>query len=175
MGGRGSGGSNKKPAELKKLQGNQGHRDLKVRSIKGAPGLPVMPPGLSKVAQKEWKAIVPLLVSMGVDLSAADSKALAAYCSCYAQWMLAEAEIAEHGITFQAFHVAADGELVPIDRKVNPAVRVRSDALRQMKSFLIEFGLTPASRCKLEVKDHGGAQDPLEDFLSGKASGDVVQ
>lgn len=174
MGGRGSGGSNRKAAELKKLQGNQGHRDLKVRAIKGAPGLPAMPPGLTKVAQKEWKAIVPLLVRMGVDLSAGDGKALAAYCSCYAQWMLAEAEIDQHGITIPTFHLA-DGELIAMDRKVNPAVRVRSDALRQMKSFLIEFGLTPASRCKLEVKDHGGTQDPLEDFLSGKASGDVVQ
>lgn len=174
MGGIGSGGHNKKAAELKKLQGNQGHRDLNVRAVKGAPGLPTMPPGLSKVAQKEWKTILPLLVRMGVDLSAGDGKALAAYCSCYAQWMLAEEEIATNGITIQSFHLA-DGELVAMDRKVNPAVRVRSDALRQMKSFLIEFGLTPASRCKLEVKDHGGAQDPLEDFLSGKASGDVVQ
>src|SRR2546423_8307037 len=134
MGGRGSGGHNRKAAEVKKLQGNQGHRDLKVRAPKPEKGIPTMPPGLTDVAKAEWKSIVPLLVAMGV-LTKADGKALAAYCSCYAQWMLAEAEIARDGITYQAFHVAEDGELIAIDRKINPAVRVRSDALRQMTSF----------------------------------------
>lgn len=176
MGGPGSGGHNRKDVEVKKVQGNAGHRNLNKRAPKGAPGIPVMPKGLSRVAQQEWKDIVPLLVRMGVQLCEADGKALAAYCSCYAQWMLAEAEIARDGITFQSYHEAEDGELIAMDRKVHPAVRVRSDALRQMKSFLIEFGLTPASRCKLETKPAGDAPtDSLEEFLSGKASDDTVQ
>lgn len=177
MGGRGSGGHNKKDAELKKLQGNAGHRNLNKVAPKGAPGLPVMPLGLSEVAQQEWNDILPLLVRMGVQLCQGDGKALAAYCSCYAQWMLAEDEIQRYGITIYVVHTDEDdGDIVFSEHKVNPAVRVRSDALRQMKSFLIEFGLTPASRCKLETKPGGDAPaaDPLEEFLKGKASGDTV-
>lgn len=177
MGGRGSGGHNRKDAEVKKRQGNAGHRNLNKHAPKGAPGTPVMPEGLSAVAQQEWDDIVPLLVRMGVQVCEADGKALAAYCSCYAQWMLAEKEIADYGITINVVHSdEEDGEILFSEFKVNPAVRVRSDALRQMKSFLIEFGLTPASRCKLETKPAGDAPtDALEDFLSGKASDDTVQ
>ena len=176
MGGRGSGGHNKKSVEVKKRQGNAGHRNLNKRAPKGAPGTPVMPLGLSAVAQQEWNDIVPLLQDIGVQLCQGDGKALAAYCSCYAQWMLAEKEIADYGITINVVHTDdEDGEILFSEFKVNPAVRVRSDALRQMKSFLIEFGLTPASRCKLETKPAGDAPaDPLEDFLRGKSSGETV-
>lgn len=177
MGGRGSGGKNRKSVEVKKRQGNSGHRRLDKVAPKGAAGVPEMPAGLSEVAQQEWNDIVPLLERMGVQLSAGDGKALAAYCSCYAQWMLAEKEIADYGITINVVHTDDDdGDVLFTEFKVNPAVRVRSDALRQMKSFLIEFGLTPASRCKLETKPAGDAPvDPLEDFLRGKTGGgDVV-
>jgi hypothetical protein len=56
--------------------------------------------------------------------------------SCYTLWTRAEAEIARNGIIFQEFDVAEDGELIPQGIKVNPALRVRSDALRQMRSLL---------------------------------------
>ena len=113
---------------------------------------------------------------MGVQLSEGDGKALAAYCSCYAQWMLAEKEIQNFGITINLVHTDDDGDMLFSEYKVNPAVRVRSDALRQMKSFLIEFGLTPASRIKLETNAPSGepATDALEDFLDGKSSGETV-
>lgn len=178
MGGRGSGGHNKKDAEVKKRQGNAGHRNLNKRAPKGAPGTPEMPLGLSAVAEQEWNSIVPILHRMGVQLCEGDGKSLAAYCSCYAQWMLAEKEIALYGITINVVHTDADDpdEILFSEFKVNPAVRVRSDALRQMKSFLIEFGLTPASRNKLETKPAGSDKpdDPLEDFLSGKTSRETV-
>ena len=177
MGGRGSGGHNRKSVEVKKIQGNSGHRKLDKKAPKPESGVPVMPSGLSVVARQEWRSIVPLLLDMGV-LTKADGKALAAYCSCYAQWMLAEAEIAKYGITVNVVHLDdEDGDILFSEFKVNPAVRVRSDALRQMKSFLIEFGLTPASRIKLEMKPSGDgpkAVDPMDAFLKGEASSEVV-
>jgi phage terminase small subunit len=50
-----------------------------------------MPQGLSAV---------PTLLQMRV-LAEVDRKALAAYCSCYALWMLAEKEIAQYGPTIR--------------------------------------------------------------------------
>jgi P27 family predicted phage terminase small subunit len=156
MGGKGSGGHNRKPTALKKLQGNPGKRKLNKNEPAQVLGEPLMPLGLSAEAQEEWRGIVPLLLKMGL-LTEADGKALAAYCSCYAQWMLAEKEIAQYGITLRT----------ESGYKVNPAVRVRSDALCQMKSFLIEFGLTPASRSKLSFSNASDNVDPFEAFLEG--------
>ena len=36
--------------------------------------------------------------------------------------------------------------------KRNPAIAVKNEALKLMKSFLIEFGLTPASRARLHIE-----------------------
>ena len=156
MGGKGSGGHNRKPTALKKLQGNPGKRKLNKNEPALVLGEPLMPLGLSAEAQEEWRRIVPMLLKMKI-LTEAHGKALAAYCSCYALWMRAEQQIAELGITLRT----------EFGYKMNPAVRVRSDALRQMKSFLIEFGLTPASGSKLSVSNARDNVDPFEAFLEG--------
>jgi P27 family predicted phage terminase small subunit len=71
--------------------------------------------------------------------------------------MQAEQEIVKLGIT------------IPTDfgYKLNPAVRGKSDSLRQMKSFLIEFGLTPAASSKLSTSNASDHVDPFEKFLEG--------
>lgn len=169
MGGKGSGGSNRKPTALKKFLGNPGKRKLNEAEPKATVGRPTMPKGLSIVAQREWKDIIPLLEQMGV-LFTCDGKALAAYCSCYAQWMQAEKEITRYGITIKTVHLHEDGDVLFLDYKINPAVRVRSDALRQMKSFLIEFGLTPASRSKLKINANPDAPDALDSLFDAPAN-----
>src|SRR5438034_3763310 len=156
MGGKGSGGNGAKPTAVKKLQGNPGKRRLNKSEPTAKICEPLMPQGLSVEAQEEWRRMVPTLLKMRV-LTEVDGKALAAYCSCYALWMLAEKEIAQYGPTIRN----------EFGYKVNPAVRVRSDALRQMKSFLIEFGLTPASRSKLSLSNASDSVDPFETFLEG--------
>lgn len=120
-----------------------------------------MPRFLAGEARAEWKRVIPILCNMGV-LTVADGKALAAYCSAYAQLAKAEAAIEKYGIICATLdQVTGVAEL-----KVNPAVRVKSDALRQMKSFLIEFGLTPASRSKLKINaNHDDQPDALDELF----------
>jgi P27 family predicted phage terminase small subunit len=161
MGGKGSGGRNRKPTAVRKLQGNAGKRKLNHREPKPKLGIPEMPRHLSKVAVLAWKRLIPILMAMKI-LTVADGDALAAYCSSIAQWAMAEAAIAKYGILC--------AELEPLTGvgvlKTNPAVRVKSDALRHMRSFESEFGLTPASRSKLQINADSDDADPFENFLN---------
>jgi P27 family predicted phage terminase small subunit len=164
MGGKGSGGSNRKPTALKKFLGNPGKRKLNEKEPKARKGVPEMPRFLTTEARAEWRRIIPILVDMCV-LTVADGKALAGYCSAYAQLVKAEAAIEKYGIICATLdQVTGVAEL-----KVNPAVRIKSDALRHMKSFLIEFGLTPASRSKLKINASHDTPDALDALFDAPA------
>jgi P27 family predicted phage terminase small subunit len=160
MGGKGSGGSNRKPTALKKFLGNPGKRKLNEKEPDPPKGVPEMPRFLNREGRAEWKRIIPILCDMGV-LTVADGKALAAYCSAYAQLAKAEAAIDKYGLLCVRLEEATG----VAELKVNPAVRIKSDALRQMKSFLIEFGLTPASRSKLKINANHDAPDALDSLF----------
>jgi P27 family predicted phage terminase small subunit len=97
---------------------------------------------LSAEAKKEWSRVVKALFDAGL-FTAVDRPALAAYCSAYAMWVKAEEELADgdwiltspNGYEYQSQWLS-----------------IRNRALEQMKSFLTEFGMTPASRSRIAVK-----------------------
>jgi P27 family predicted phage terminase small subunit len=165
MGGKGSGGSNRKPTALKKFLGNPGKRKLNEKEPAAPKGVPEIPKFLSGEGRAEWRRIVPILCNMGV-LTVADGKALGAYCSAYAQLCKAEAAIEKFGLICATL----DQETGVAELKVNPAVRIKSDALRQMKSFLVEFGLTPASRSKLKINANPEDPDALDNLFDAPAN-----
>lgn len=176
MGGKGSGGRNRKPTAVKKLQGNPGKRRLNRKEPKPGPGIPVMPEFLNAVAIREWQHIVPILDKMGV-LTTADGEALAGFCTSYAQLVKAEAAIEKYGIVIASLHKETGTAVL----RMNPAVRIKSDALRQMRAFMQEFGLTPASRSKVAAVEGRDlvpdvkTQDALEDFVSRKPASEIPQ
>lgn len=164
MGGKGSGGKNGKPTALKRLQGNPGKRKLNKKEPKPMIGVPQMPSHLSKIAKAAWRRLVPILVSMKI-LTIADGDALAGYCTAIEQWILSSAAILKYGILIAELDESTGTGSV----KTNPAVRIRSDALRHMRSFESEFGLTPASRSKLQIHADDDAPDAFEQFLDEPA------
>lgn len=135
-----------------------------------------MPDGLPPLAVQEWNFIVPMLSQLGV-LTEIDGKALAAYCEYFAQWREALDEVRERGITLDepitTPYVNARGEkcveIVGHKYKRNPAVTIANDAAKIMKSFLVEFGLTPSSRGRLRIEGKPDADDPLEAYLRAAA------
>ena len=168
MGGKGSGGHNRKPSALKKIQGNPGKRRSNRREPKPPAGVPEMPADLKGAARVEWIRIAPILDKMGV-LTRADGSALAAYCKLHALHLRAEAAIAKYGIVF-----AKVDEVGVSTLKKNPAVSIFESTSRLIRSFLQEFGLTPASRSKVaasegrDLEPDVKAQDQLQDFLDRK-------
>jgi len=163
------------PTEVKKLRGNPGKRKLPKDEPKPKISDPIMPAGLSELAEKEWNDILPILREMKV-LTEADGKALAAYCHNFSRWMQAETELARLGIIVEEAIMGGPvehREVVGYKYKRNPANSISNDAQKLMKSFLIEFGLTPASRAKLRI-EKPSEPDPFEAYLAGKPVGDVT-
>ena len=123
-------------------------------------------PKLTFEAKKEWKRIVPELLRLEV-LTIVDGKALAGYCQAYAHWQQAERDVKRYGVTVRE-PILRDGRPTRFVRlKRNPAIGVANDALKIMKSFLVEFGMTPAARTRINVQNPS-EQDAFESYLVRK-------
>lgn len=137
-------GPPKKPTALRLLNNNASHRPINKNEPVPPAGFPDMPKGMSADAKKEWKRIAPVLYDMGV-LSTIDTAALEAYCECYARWRKAERELAKSSMVYMA-------KGYPI---LNPYLSIANKAMVEMRRFMQEFGITPASRSRISTS---GAQ-----------------
>jgi P27 family predicted phage terminase small subunit len=156
------------PTAVKKARGNPGKRKLNDAEPKPDPGDPPMPKGLSQAAADEWRSIVPELRQMGV-LTKVDGKALAAYCHAFARWMEAEAEIRRLGIVVMEPIFGVGERFLGCRYKKNPAVTISETAMKIMKAFLVEFGMTPSSRSRVRIEKPPEA-DPFDKFLKRGAA-----
>jgi P27 family predicted phage terminase small subunit len=138
-------------------------RQAKPQPMKGAPPLPRW---LSKEAKAEWRRIVPELLSLGL-LTIVDRTALAAYCQAHAELVEATKVLDAEGRLLDVPVFNRAGEQTGTTKKAHPAVRLQRDAFARVKLFLAEFGLTPATRARLQVPGPGrGQPDDFEAFLS---------
>lgn len=164
-------GRRPKPTALKELAGNPGHRPLNDDEIKPPAGVPEKPKGLGKCASREWDFIVQELLLLGV-VTIVDRKALVEYCKAVEISELAYRDMQKHGLMIDEPVLLEgvpimDGNKALVRHKKNPAVDAWKTATGVMKSFLIEFGLTPASRSKLKIKPAKEEnQDPMAKVLS---------
>jgi P27 family predicted phage terminase small subunit len=112
---------------------------------------------LYKVA---WGRLSVLLDRMGV-LTEADSAALERLCDCYSDILICRQSLIADGWTYKT--VDAQGNTLI---KGNPAATQLRAADAQFKSYLIEFGLTPAARSKVHAtKEEDKQADPLQEFF----------
>ena len=124
------------------------------------PGIGLCPFWLSEEAKAEWRYIVPKLKKLGL-LTYIDKAALVAYCTAYSDLQRSEREIAKGGFV----QLTKDGY-----EQNRPIVAIRNQARATIKQFLVEFGLSPASRAKLNVapKKEKESKTTATGFLSGK-------
>jgi len=159
-------GRRPKPTTLRKLQGDAGHRPLNDKEPEPPIGEPKMPANLGPLAKQEWKSIVAKLTPLGM-LSTIDGKALAAYCHAFESWVEANIAVVVHGIVVKEPIFNKEGVQVGSKLKRNPADVASQSWLKIMKSFLVEFGMTPSSRSRLRVdKPAGEEKDPFESFMN---------
>lgn len=148
------------------LEGNPGGRPLNHEEPKPTIGAPEMPRGMSHVARREWRLMSAHLLKLGV-LSVIDGKALAMYCAAYSDWEEADKECKKKGSWIEV--MGAFGNVW----KLAPWFNARCTCAKMMKSFLIEFGMTPASRTRLKIEKKSEAQDDA--LLSRDAAQPSVQ
>lgn len=143
-------GRRPKPLAIKQLEGNPGGRPLNMDEPRAQRGIPEMPKGLRKTARREWGRITVDLDAIGV-LTVVDGKALAMYCDAYADWEEAQRECVKKGLWYSE-PIVADSGVVGYKHKPAPWFNIKCAAMKMMKVYLIEFGLTPASRTKLKIE-----------------------
>lgn len=148
-------GRKPKPTKLKQLAGNPGHRAL--NSSEPQPPVPERPPYaprfLNDDGKKEWRRVVGILMDLGL-YTELDRTALAMYCQVYGRWVRMERELADEALVL----VGTEGGLYQ-----NPKLHVANKAWEQQRKILAEFGLTPSSRSRLELK--GGEELSLAEML----------
>lgn len=109
-------------------------------------GKPKMPRDLSPVAQAEWRRLVRELQRRGT-LTRVDSSALEIYCTTFARWKQAVAEVEKHGpvieTTWTDQHGTVHTKLIE-----NPASKIAGRLENSLRAMLKEFSATPASRDK---------------------------
>ena len=152
------------PTKIKEREGNPGKRPLNKNEPEPG-GRPTCPAWLRKEAKREWIRIVPELTGLGL-LSKIDRTALAGYCQTFAKWRQAEEFLEEHGFTYQIPKRDEAGEIVGLYIQQFPQVSIAKACIEQLRALLTEFGMTPASRVRLEVPTKGKpSNDPIENLL----------
>jgi len=130
----------RKPTALKLIHGS---RDRHQNKHEPKPtGKAVMPEWLNADARSEWERLAPELIKIGL-LTIADQVEFAIYCQALAEFKEAEAYLLEHGRT----QITKDG----FERK-SAWCSIRDEAWKRLHQAASGFGLTPASRAKVEAK-----------------------
>jgi P27 family predicted phage terminase small subunit len=147
----------KKPTALKILQGNPGKRPLPQNEPKPAPIAPTCPAWVNSDGKKLWKFLAPKLERLGL-LTEIDGGALACCCNEYGTYVELVREIKKKKVrTF----TTDNGYEAPI-----PEISMANKAFVNYKAMITEFGLTPASRSRIDVKI-SEEKDDMEQLLSG--------
>ena len=139
-----------KPTAIKKALGGGGHHPRNDAEPQFELGKPRRPKWLTGIARREWNDVAKQLERAGV-LCRIEGKALAAYCQCYQRWVEAEEDISKNGIVFRVEQPDDNGVWHVVKAMKNPACNAATDSMRQMRAFLVEYGLTPAARTRIRA------------------------
>jgi len=154
-------GRRPKPTVLRLVTGNPGKRAINKREPKPLRDIPPCPDHLYDSGKIAWDRLSAMLDSMGV-MTEADAYTLERLCDCYTDILECRLLIERDGRTYTV--VGQDGSALI---KHNPAVAQLRAADSQFKSYLVEFGLTPAARSKVHAEPNGEEkQDPLSKFFA---------
>lgn len=173
-------GRPRKPTHLKLVTGTARTARLNHREPKVQPGAPEAPRHLTARARAFWPKVAKSLASMGV-MADVDQHALESLCECYAQVQEARASF-KKPLTIQRLNKTT-GELVDevIAKagaqtyvsygkdgymiRTRPELALIAAADARFVTLLQQFGLTPASRSKVNVIPQQDA-DPAAEFFA---------
>lgn len=130
------------PTKLKRLKGTLRTSRENPNEPQPEVSLPDPPDHLDEIATDEYYRVADELLELGL-LSEIDRTALAGYASSYSLWVQTTEAIKKDGITVER----ANGDIVP-----HPLLHVQYKAQQQMRLFLVEFGMSPASRSKVAAR-----------------------
>ncbi len=156
------------PTSKKILNGNPGKRVINLREPQPELKSPRCPQWLSPEARKEWRRIVPELRKMRV-LTMADRNALAAYCAEWAAYVQARDAIDKSSPLIKVKTTRGKGENISVTEtvEINPFVIIAQRSLKNAHRLMQEFGITPASRTRVQTIGPEGEKNKMAKFTGG--------
>lgn len=138
-------GPPKKPTALKLVEGSYREDRVAKNEPKPRVRIPAPPKRLKGAALEEWGRITVELYELGL-LTNLDRAALVIYCEFWADYETARAKVERMGLTImtQAQNVIE-----------NPNYSIMKRSAEIMHKFLVEFGMTPASRTRISATPLG--------------------
>lgn len=165
------------PANVHALRGNPSKLPLGSLlddTVRPKVAIPECPAHLSADAREEWVRITPHLEQLGL-ITEIDRAALAAYCSAWGDYVWAERRIAQMNAEIRVRPPAPEGakrrpreRVLAADatgdrgriwdtpsgyKQISVPMQIRNRAMEQMKTFLNEFGMSPAARSRVTASD----------------------
>jgi P27 family predicted phage terminase small subunit len=146
-----------KPTALKLIEGNPGKRALPKNEPKPvAPNaLPEPPERFGPDAVAEWLRTGPVLHKMGL-ITLSDLPMFEAYCEAWGGYVSAQRAYASEPLV-----EGQKGNLVR-----NPAAQISRDCLDKAISLARDFGMTPASRTRIDLPGGQASGAGLEGLLA---------
>ena len=140
-------GRKPKPTEIHRMNGFPGKRKLNRHEPKPRRCIPLPPAHLSDPVKKAWKKLSNKLDKMG-GLTEADAWALEELAETYVEARDLRQRIAQEGRTVKITTTTGDERQV-----TNPLIHQLSDASKRFRALLVEFGLTPSARARVNVTE----------------------
>lgn len=150
----GSRGPKPLPTNVHVLRGNPSKKPLAsllddvVRPDVAIPKCPVR----SKAFRDEWKRIAPHLERLGL-VSELDRAMLVGYCTAWSDLEWAEHRIAELNAEDPTGERGRILDTPSGYKQISVLMQIRNTALKQLRDFAAEFGLSPASRSRVTASD----------------------
>ncbi|MDQ9130319.1 phage terminase small subunit P27 family [Serratia fonticola] len=162
-------GPPKTPAHLRLVRGNPSKRAINKNEPKPPSGVPPTPKHFDKQGKYWFKRMAEELDALGV-MSQLDGRALELLVEAYTEYRHHCDTLDREGYTY-AVYSEDDGDERK-DREIrmikpHPAAMMKADAWKRIRAMLAEFGMTPASRSKVNATAPD-AVDPLADFLKAR-------
>lgn len=156
-------GRPKKPDHLKIIEGDREDRINRAAPMPDAGSL-VPPMKLSVRAMEIWDRLAPDMKARGI-FTDWDADAFAQACDCLAMYWefreLLEAENNSEGSHGPYIAKGAAGGVIK-----HPYWQMMRDAQAMALQIFSRFGMTPADRSKLSVKDGDGVSNGLDELIS---------
>ncbi len=161
MAGNSNSGRTAKPASVHLINGNPSKLSAAAlkqlgKTIVPNSKAPACPEFLSTDAKTEWRRISNDLLTLGV-LTKVDRAELAVYCQAWADWKYARSKIAE----------LRDGGYVESTpsgyKQISAWMQVANRAEDRMRTAGASFGMNPAARTRLQVREPQGELFPNEE------------
>lgn len=124
----------------------------------------------NKIARREWNRIAPELHRLGL-LTDIDLTALALYCITYSQWIEAIDNIrrCKEGNKEEGSGMVITSPTGYTTQ--SPYMKIATEKASEIRSYLVEFGMTPSSRGRVKAVTKPPSEgDEFDDFMKKNGS-----